>query len=511
MVDAFNKAERTLEGNNFLFLVVSFWIGAAIMIFELAGARLFMPLFGSSIQVWTIVITVTLASLSVGYWLGGVIIDCRPSVVTLSLILLISSFLLILVYIYNNTILTLFENMSLVAGAGIAAVSILFLPLLFLGMVQPSLARLMVHTTVRTGSVVGGLMAAGTAGGILGTAFTGLFSIPYLGLKTTLLITTLGTFIAAIFVMSFLRQRRITIGVSVFAIFLITSAYFLKPSMKPPGKMNLLEEVEGLYGHLEVLEYHGTIALACNGIFQTLLPSMTFGITKGTLIRGRNYIELIPFFRPKAKSALLIGVGAGLYSRDLSLYGIDVNGVEIEPAVIKLAKKFFGFTGQVNIADGRVFLVHDKHRYDAIISDAYIGGNAPEHLFTKEFFELVDKHLNPDSIFAVHLIGSPKHPATLAIIKTIENVFPYVILVKSGIANELQDIFIFANRNEMDLGTISRMELRKYGFTGEEFFQADTNNTSILTDDKTNLTLLSSEIIAAHRYNSLKLRKYPLW
>jgi hypothetical protein len=33
----------------------------------------------------------------------------------------------------------------------------------------------------------------------------------------------------------------------------------------------------------------------------------------------------------------------------------------------------------------------------------------------------------------------------------------------------------------------------------------------LLTDDKSNLALLGSELVAEHRYNSLKLRGEPLW
>ena len=45
--------------------------GACVMIFELAGARMIGPYFGTSIYVWTNVIGVILASLSLGYYIGG--------------------------------------------------------------------------------------------------------------------------------------------------------------------------------------------------------------------------------------------------------------------------------------------------------------------------------------------------------------------------------------------------------------------------------------------------------
>jgi len=41
------------------------------MAFELVGARLLVPAFGTGIEVWAVVMAVTLGALGVGYWLGG--------------------------------------------------------------------------------------------------------------------------------------------------------------------------------------------------------------------------------------------------------------------------------------------------------------------------------------------------------------------------------------------------------------------------------------------------------
>ena len=493
------------------FIAVSFWAGASIMAFELVGVRLLMPLFGMGIQIWTVAISVSLTALAVGYWLGGTVIDIRPSMKTLVIILFLAAVSLVLVRVFGLNISILFGNMSFVTGASCSAISIMSVPLILLGMIQPVLARLMVRTVARTGTIVGGLMAAGTFGGILGTAATGLFFIPYLGLSKTLLVLAAGTFIVAIVVFGSTYKGIVTLIVIFFSLLTISSGWIIKPATKPSGEMNVLEEIESLYGHLEVLEHNGTLALVCNGIFQTVLPALPFGIVKGTLIRGRDYIELIPYFRPNVKTGLLIGVGAGLHSRALALYGIDIQGVEIDPAVIELAKKHFDFMSDVHIEDGRAFLMRDKQRYDTIILDAFLGGTSPEHLYTKEFFRLVEEHLNSDGIFAVRLIGYPEHPAIQAVTRTIEEVFPNITSVQSGIANELQHVFVFASRADFELGAVQRLELSKYGFMGDEVCEIDTENSVPLTDDKSNLTLLSDEIVAAHRRNSIKLRKEPLW
>jgi len=495
----------------FFFLITSFWAGTTVMGFELVGARLLMPLFGMGIQVWTVVIATSLGALAVGYRLGGKIADSHPSVITLAVVLLLATLPLVFVRVCGRNIPAMFQDMTLVAGACCSAISILAAPLVLLGMVQPVLARLLVRTAARTGTVVGRLMAAGTVGGLFGTALTGLLLIPHLGLSKTLLVLVVGTLAMGITALACARRWTATTAVIVIGALGIVVGWSFESPPQTLGAMRVLEEVEGLYGYLEVLEHRGTRALACNGIFQTVLPIHGLGIVRGTLIRGRDYIELIPYFRPRARTALLIGVGAGLHERALAMYGVEVHGVEIDPAVIRLATKYFDLAAEVTVADGRAFLVRDQRRYDAVIIDAFLGGTTPEHLYTKEAFELVDGHLNPDGVLVVRLIGHPEHPAICAVGRTLQAVFPHIVAVRSGIANEVQHVFVFASRTALELGSSERLELGMYGFTGEELCDINTHGAAVLTDDRTGLSLLSSDLVAEHRRNSLRLRGKPLW
>jgi len=506
-----NRASKPCGGMRFFFWVISFWAGTVVMGIELAGARLLMPLFGMGIQVWTVVIATSLGALAFGYWIGGKIADARPSVMTLAVILLLGAVSLVFVRFFGRDIPGVFQDIGFVFGAGCSAISILVAPLVLLGMVQPVLARLLVRTLTRTGRVVGGLMAAGTIGGIFGTVLTGLILIPYLGLSKTLLVLVVGTLAVVVALLSGAHQWKVTSIVVIIGVLSIVTGRIFEYYRQSPGAMHILEEVESLYGHLEVVEHQGTRALACNGIFQTVLPASGLGIAKGTLIRGRDYVELIPYFRPGTRKALLIGVGAGLHERALMMYRIEVRGVEIDPAVVRLAAEYFDLAAEVTVADGRAFLVRDERRYDAVIIDAFLGGSPPEHLYTKEAFELVDEHLNPDGVLVVRLIGYPEHPAICAVAKTLQAVFPYIQAVRSGIVNEIQHVFVFASRAVLELGSSERIKLGMYGFTGEELCDINTHGAAVLTDDRTGLALLSSDLVAEHRRNSLKLRRKPLW
>src|SRR5262249_24920761 len=73
------------SGNGRLKVLV-FWAGAVLMGLEIAGSRVLAPHFGNSIFVWGSLITVFLAALSVGYFVGGHLADKHPSHLLLSAI-----------------------------------------------------------------------------------------------------------------------------------------------------------------------------------------------------------------------------------------------------------------------------------------------------------------------------------------------------------------------------------------------------------------------------------------
>ena len=55
--------------------ITVFLCGALGMVLELVAARVLSPYVGSSNLIWTIVIGIMLTSMSIGYWLGGKIVD----------------------------------------------------------------------------------------------------------------------------------------------------------------------------------------------------------------------------------------------------------------------------------------------------------------------------------------------------------------------------------------------------------------------------------------------------
>ena len=128
----------------------------------------------------------------------------------------------------------------------------------------------------------------------------------------------------------------------------------------------------------------------------------------------------------ESRRMLMIGLGAGSATTYLARFMPDlaIDTVELDPAVIGAAKKYFGLreTERIRFAanDGRVFLVRSKEPYDLIMLDAFRGGYVPFHLLTREFYTIVKDRLTPSgvAVFNVNL-GTKLAASTLATLRAV--------------------------------------------------------------------------------------------
>lgn len=108
---------------------------------------------------------------------------------------------------------------------------------------------------------------------------------------------------------------------------------------------------------------------------------------------------------------LIVGLGGGTMSNTLhQLYpNAIIENVEIDPAVIKVARQYFSFFENDNITskvqDGRIYVKRaamKKQKYDWIILDAFNGDYIPEHLLTKEFLQETKALLSENGVLSAN-------------------------------------------------------------------------------------------------------------
>jgi hypothetical protein len=168
---------------------IVFVCGAVVMSFEILGSRVLAPNFGSSVFVWGSLISVFLAGLSAGYYLGGRIADINPSSRKLGFMIMTPGILFLTFPLYSNPISDwIFMRDLGVRLSPLLASTILFLiPSIFLGIVSPYTAKLMICSLHTSGKTIGTLYALSTFGSIIGTLITSFYLITVAGVNSLIM------------------------------------------------------------------------------------------------------------------------------------------------------------------------------------------------------------------------------------------------------------------------------------------------------------------------------------
>jgi len=123
------------------------------------------------------------------------------------------------------------------------------------------------------------------------------------------------------------------------------------------------------------------------------------------------------YLNPSPQRILVIGLGGGTLPGALQklLPAANIDVAEIDPAVVRVAGKYFGFAPgprtSVFEEDGRVFakrMAKQGIRYDLIMLDAFDHEYIPEHMLTREFLQEIKALLTPDGVLAANTFATSK-------------------------------------------------------------------------------------------------------
>ncbi len=160
------------------FYLTIFITGAAVLVIEILGTRILAPFYGSTIFVWSSLISVTLAFLALGYLWGGKLADRKPDTGLLYWIVFAAGISIVLIPKYSNWVLIQTDRFGLKFGPLIAAFIIFFAPLFLLGAVSPFAVKIRTRLLDHLGITAGSLYATATLGSLAGALFAGFLLIP---------------------------------------------------------------------------------------------------------------------------------------------------------------------------------------------------------------------------------------------------------------------------------------------------------------------------------------------
>ncbi|MFQ5684251.1 MAG: fused MFS/spermidine synthase [Candidatus Binatia bacterium] len=448
---------------HFLLNIVVFLSGAVLMALEIVGSRVLAPYFGNSIFVWGSLISVILAALSLGYYWGGWLSARSSSFGRLLVLLLIPGALICFLPFAYPTVNLWIANtdFGLRLNPLIASTIFFLLPGVFLGTVSPYAVRLAATTLSMVGSTAGRLYALSTCGSIFGTLLTAFFLIPIIGVSN--IIHLLGITLVLLSLLLWpLAQMHGEVRLRVSTALLVSAVISLALVPALWAREETLFAKDTFYHHIRIAQDTQARYLYFD---HSLQSAMNLGDPTSLRLLYTRYASLGLVFFPNPRKTLIIGLGGGSipkkYQKALPSLALDVT--EIDPEVIRVAKKYFflkeGKNLRLHARDGRLFLTRTHERYDLILLDAYFKDTIPFHLTTREFFQTANRKLTSKGVIVINIIGAvtgPKGKIVRSVVKTLREVFHQIYLFPTLRAENtpldtMQNVIVIATKEQQRL------------------------------------------------------------
>ena len=442
--------------------------GAAALMYEVIWTRELSLLFGSSVYAVSTMLTAFMAGLTLGAYIGGRIADRAKNLffvfgllefgigifglITFPLINFISP---VYFYIYNffhqNFYLFFLAQFTL-------AFMFMLIPTSLMGATFPVVSKIETRRLEELGEDVGSVYSINTLGSIIGSFSAGFLIIPAIGVKNATLVAA-GLNIAVALIMLVLSRKSTSYLLGVLSLFsvLVAVMYIVPEDYFPFSFYHVhryktydqyLEQKkqikpvfikDGLYGRVAVMQdSYGDYFLANDGKIE--------GSTVITDQKTTSLLAHLPLsYAPRKDKVLIIGLGTGQTLREVLRHSEvrEVICVEINPDILQAAAYFVPEEiledprVRFVIADGRHYLKLTKETFDVISSEpSYPYSQGVSQLFTYEFYQLVEKHLEPDGIFCqwipLYLLSGNEF---FSMIKTFGAVYPYFDVWHATIPN----------------------------------------------------------------------------
>jgi len=470
-----------------LLIATVFCTGACVLIIEIMGTRVLAPLFGSGIGTWSALIAVTLAALALGYGFGGRTADRWPRSSLLYTLCGLAGLWTLVTPALARWLLPALLPIAGERFTVLLAAALLFIPNLFLlGTMGPFVIRLLTRDAERVGSSSGAVFAASTAGSLLGALATGFVLIPLAGTGRILVGTALALMTLSVVGLRG-RMRLLWLAVALAAAGL-SLADALRGSRPEAGRIEVLEHRSSFYGELHVVGTPNLMALLSDGVGQNI-------VQRGSewLVPYLSFLAQVPKAlgpdRGAPGDALVIGLGAGQLPMRLEEFGMRVTSVEIDPEVVGLARRHFGYDspeGRTVVMDGRKYLARSDVAWDYIVLDVFNGEQVPWHLVTKQAFERVRAQLAPGGVLGVNYVSLPGNADLIAVKSTLDAVFPHVRIFLDAHSGRASNFVFLASNEPIDLRAAPRVR-RPSDFEAWRIFvdneQHIAPGTLVLTDD----------------------------
>ena len=476
-----------------IYSLTVFICGYVILSLEILGFRLLSPYFGYSSYVWGALIGIIMTTLSLGYYLGGMLADKTPRPALIFDMILCSAIFLIPILFFYKKILTYLLSYGIILGSLLSTVTIFAFPMLLLSMVSPFAIKLLAKEDT-VGITAGKIYAISTAGSVVGTFLTSFVLIPYLGSFSSL------TIMIIILTLLYILGNKQKIRRTLLGVILIILVLLIPES---ESGEHIIDETESAYNIIRVGKKGDVYTLYLN---DERWVQSTY--RKGFISTG-GYMDFMLLGKPLTdiNNLLILGAGGGTSIKQFLFFSPEaqIDAVEIDPKVIEAARKYFGLADnprlKIHFDDARPFLNRTQKKYDVIEIDMFSGGPfVPFYLTTQEFFQMVFKKLNSKGLMLTNVLNDGRDGTLVFHIgNTAKTIFSSVFTIdlKKNVLLIAFEEKISLKQVKLKLKNNSDQRINKlteYALENIKEFQIQ-NGYAVFTDDKAPIEKITYEMV----------------
>lgn len=466
--------------------------GGSVLAVEMLGTRILGPFYGVSLYLWSALISVTLAALSVGYAIGGRWADRGPRLSRFSAVIGLAGIWIVLIPLMRDPVLGMLDGAGLRTAVLVMATVLFFPPLALLGMVSPYAIRLRASSLSVVGRTAGNLYAVSTVASVVAAVATGFVLIPNMGVNPLTL--AIGIALIATSLAGLVLTRGAAAGgaamlvLPVAAVFAFHAVPSLQAKARPAAGLVAIEYSP--YAEIRVVEDEGTRYMLIDGGTHTIVDAET----GESLFPYVDVMDIAAMFFDAPGDMVLVGLGGGSVARRYARAGWTVDAVEIDPVVARIARNYFGFSDSlatIHLMDGRRYFRVTDQRYDLVAMDAFGSSSIPFHLVTREAFALIRSRLADGGILAMNIEAVGWHDILVhSLAATMEQVFEHVVVLPMAEPpNTLGNLVLLASNRPLELEEeppvptyrLSREYHRAHAWDNR--FEVDSGSAPVLTDD----------------------------
>lgn len=336
-----------------------------------------------------------------------------------------------------------------------SALSVLGFGGLCFGASLPLLVALAPGARERSGRALGSYYFANSLGAAAGALATGLWSLPNLGLRGSIVACAAGSLALAAWIGGRERAWNGRQGAALLGAFALAAALWigaprdLRLWADRPGQQ-LRAQREGLLATVSVVEDEGDLLLKLNGSYR-------LGGARSKFAQQRQ--GLIPLLlHPAPEHVLFLGVGTGSSAGAAAALGeARIDLVELIPELRELLPAFRDINEELDArlardprlrwlpVDGRNWVRATPASYDVIIGDLYVPWQSGEcGMYTREHFESVRAALRPGGLFCQWL---PLYQLSTDDLRTIAATF-------ASVFPEPGAVWLYFNAEQASLGLL---------------------------------------------------------